>query len=167
MSHTTLAAEEVTVPAVTAVQADCMAGSGPAEIGAVMRAAFPRVGAYLQAHGLECTGAPRAIYTTFTGSETRFTLAMPCAPPPAPVPEADGVAVRELPARSVLRFTHRGPYQELGATYGEITRWLIAHDYLENEAGWTRFAGMWEEYVSDPDVVPPAELVTLIYLPLD
>ena len=166
MVHPVIAHEEVNVPPVLAVQTDCIATKGPAEIGAIMGAAFPRVFAYLTAHGLQCIGAPRAIYTTFTADETRFTLAIPCAPPPSPLTEEDGVAVRELPGTRALRFTHHGPYDQLSTSYREITGWLIVHGYIENEAGWARFAPMWEEYESDPDVVPPAELVTHIYLPL-
>ena len=168
MSHAVIAPEEVTVAATQAVQVDCVvAGGSPAEIGPVMGAAFPRVAAYLRAHGLQCIGAPRAIYTTFTGSETRFTLAIPCSPPAAPVPEEDGVGVREVPGGKTLRFTHHGPYPGLGETYRGITGWLIERGYIESEVGWVRFSGMWEEYVSDPDVVPPEELETRVYLPVE
>ena len=89
------------------------------------------------------------------------------AVPSGPVPLAEGAGyVGSIPGGKALRFTHRGPYQDLMKTYGRITELVPAKGLLKNEADWARYMSMWEEYVNDPGTTPEADPLTYIYLPL-
>jgi len=166
MSQVTLAPCEVAVPDSLALLVHVVSDPAPARIGAAMTSAFQRLGAVLGSEGLEMAAPPRAIYTDVSPERVCFTVAIPIAGPPGmPAPETD-VEVSVLPGGRALRFTHRGPYDQLAATYREVTEWLKDQKLIDTEADWSRYMPMWEEYVSDPDCTPAPELVTQIYLPL-
>jgi AraC family transcriptional regulator len=70
--------------------------------------------------------------------------------------------IHELTAGSFAEYQHVGPYEDLGAAYGEALRQLRELDgYRMRKGGWM------EIYRNDPAKTPPAELVTDIYLPVE
>jgi effector-binding domain-containing protein len=148
------------------VQLDCRCGPDPATISEAMGRAFETLGRFMGANGLAPGGPPRAIYNAYSPEGVDVTVAFPIRTPAAPIPAGGDVRVALLPGGRTLRFTHTGPYRDLAATYGRITRYLIEAGLMENEEGWAQFMPMWEEYVNDPQTTAEAELVTHIHLPL-
>ncbi|WP_148714611.1 AraC family transcriptional regulator [Chitinolyticbacter meiyuanensis] len=85
------------------------------------------------------------------------TLGVPTTPAALAAP-FEALAI--LPGRcAVLRYT--GPYSDLPEAYA----WLFGH-WLPQSGEETRDFPVYEEYLNDPKTTPPAELVTLIHLPL-
>jgi effector-binding domain-containing protein len=166
MTTTThLESMEVEVDPVLAATLTTTSPSDPQAIGAATAASFGTLGAFLARHALSPCGPPRTIYTTYGPRETTFTVAFPLAIAPAGISE-DGVRIERLPGVRALRFVHRGPYDTLRETYGQIDAWLRERGGIKTDADWARYSPMWEEYMNDPATTPPAELVTRIYLTL-
>jgi effector-binding domain-containing protein len=95
-----------------------------------------------------------------------ITLALPvAAAPPSSVVEPP-IRLDTLQGVKALRFTHLGPYTDLAHTYSRITAFMIEKQWMGSEADWARYMPMWEEYMTDPDRTPAAELMTYIYLPV-
>jgi effector-binding domain-containing protein len=157
---------EVTSAAALAVQLSAQAGPDPASIGAAMRPAFEAAMSFVTHHGLTMTGQPRTIYTDYRPDGVSFTVALPVAAAPEQPVEESSIRVDTLPALKTYRFTHHGPYPNLGHTYSQITAFMIEHGWMTSEADWARYMPMWEEYMNDPDTTPPSELITHIYLPV-
>ena len=157
--------KEVVIPPALVAQLT-RSTSDPTTIAATMSAAFETLYAAVSRHGLEVVGPPRAIYTTWSPTEVRFTVAVPIdRAPPGPLDTQD-VTIDALPECTALRFEHHGPYSELRSTYGRIEAWLRERGGIKQAADWARYAPMWEEYMNDPRTTPESELVTRIYLPL-
>jgi effector-binding domain-containing protein len=74
--------------------------------------------------------------------------------------------VGELPGGKTLCFSYYGPYSGLPAMYAAISEWLMQKGMIASERDWGRFMPMWEEYLGDPGITPPDDLLTCIYLPL-
>jgi len=161
-----IAATPTDVAPVTAVQLDCASGPDPASIGAEMHRAFSVLDEFVERNRLQPNAPARAIYTAWGPEGVKMTVAIPVVAPAAPVPASGAVRLGTLLATRTLRFTHRGPYRDLMATYGRITAYLRAEGLIEDEAGWVRFMPMWEEYLNEPGTTPEPDLLTHIHLPL-
>jgi len=157
---------EVEVEPTLAVQVDGACGPGMDGLSEAMGRAFGALEAYMQAHGLTPAGSPRAVYTVSNPEGSRFIVAFPIAAPPAGKPEPGPVRVGELPGGKMLCFAYYGSYSGLPEMYAAITAWLKEHGKLKSERDWERYMPMWEEYLGDPSVTPPEDLLTCIYLPL-
>jgi AraC family transcriptional regulator len=72
-----------------------------------------------------------------------------------------GLDVEVVPGGLFAVAEHRGPYEMLVKTWGEVMRWVEGSGY-----GF-RAAPSYEVYVNDPKEVAPEELVTEIYLPVE
>ena len=132
---------EVEVAPTLAVQIPGRCGSEPTAIKAAMGEAFDALLGVIQSHTLT-----------------------PAGPPAEPIDEATG-SVEMLDGVKGMRFTHRGPYEGLMATYGKITEFLKAKGLMQTEADWAKYMPMWEEYLNDPQTTPEDQLLTYIYLP--
>ena len=163
MTTTQLETMEVEVPPAVAVQLPVTCA--PDAIAAEMPKAFATLGAFIARHGLVCEGPPRAIYTSW-GATASFTLAFPIAAPPSTPDHQDKVVIGPLAGGRALRIVHHGPYNTIRETYGQIDAWLRERGAIRTEADWSRYRGMWEEYVNEPGQVPDEDLKTNIYLPL-
>ena len=158
---------EVDVAPVVAAQIPGQCGTDPAAIAAAMGSAFDALMAFVQRHKLVPAGPPRTIYKSYGSEEMDFVVAIPLAAEPAePVADGSG-SVEPIEGTKALRFTHRGSYQGLMATYGQITEFMKAKGLMQTEADWVRYMPMWEEYLNDPHTAPKADLVTYIYLPAE
>ena len=65
----------------------------------------------------------------------------------------------ELPGGKMARTIHKGPYQDCGPTYEKLFAWLAAN-------GKRIVAPTREVYLNDPHEVPPEEILTEIYAPI-
>jgi hypothetical protein len=104
---------------------------------------------------LEVAGPPMIEYLDTSGSEFRFTGYLPLKAPvadPLPEPMAPGVT----PTGSAQRFVHQGPYEDLDGVYASIESRLSAEGKSMKR--------VIEEYVSDPSVTDPDQMVTNIYV---
>lgn len=160
----TLEHTEVDVPSVPGVQFSTTCATDPAAIGAAMQTGFSRLMPYMARNALVPAGPPRAIYTSFTERETNFTLAFPLTGFAAAKPEA-GITLGALSGGRMHRFTHHGPYPELGRTYDAITAWMQNAGLMTGPNDWSQCSPMWEEYINDPQHTAAADLITYIYLP--
>jgi effector-binding domain-containing protein/uncharacterized protein YndB with AHSA1/START domain len=131
------------------------------EAGALLGAAYAKLGAHLAAHGLKDAAAPIAITREFN-EEThnwRFDAALVVdkADPPG-APEA-GIQTGQTYAGDILRVTHIGPYAAMEPTYAALTTFRTVAGFEDN-------GDSWEQYVSDPGSTPEAELITQINWPI-
>ena len=133
---------EVDVMPTLATQVDGRCGPGMAGLSAAMADAFGTLGDFLHGHGIAPAGPPRALYTVLGPEGSRFLAAFPVSALPGGGPKPSRVRVGELPDEKMLRFTHRGPYDRLAATYGAVTEWLKQQGMLTSEADWERHMPM-------------------------
>ncbi len=106
-----------------------------------------------KAHG-RGTGAPVAIYhDAIFGSEAVDVEVV--------VPVAADEAEETLMPATVAALTHRGPYERIGETYGQLAAWVAAH-------GMRQFGAIREVYLVGPgDVGDPAGYVTEVQMPVE
>ena len=123
------------------------------DIGAAIDAHLP---ALLDALGDRVTGPLSARYHSWgeDGGEVEFLLPVGDADP-APA----GYAEAHLRGGPLLVARYVGPYGGLKQAWMDLLAWVEATEHTVNDAPW-------ETYVSDCGVVPEAELVTEIVLPL-
>lgn len=156
---------ETEVTPILAAQIAGECGMNPSEIKPAISKAFDTLCGFMQSHGLEAAGPPRTIYTSYSPTGMKFIVAAPVVEAPAEPVQSDEGTVGTIEGCKALRFTHRGSYEGLMATYGRITAFLKARDLMQSEADWARFMPMWEEYLNDPHTTPEDDLLTYIYLP--
>jgi len=120
--------------------------------------AFKKVDAYLDGAGLKAAGPAMTIYTATDDSGFDFKAAVPLAEPPKSPPGHD-LAVGQSPDGKVLKFVHRGSYDEMNQTYEAITNFL-------DEKGLDAKDLLIEEYTTDLVTTPQDMLVVNVFVPL-
>ncbi|MES2072559.1 MAG: GyrI-like domain-containing protein [Pseudomonadota bacterium] len=115
-----------------------------AEIQQVMGPAFQEVMATLGAQGLKPAGAFFSHHLKMDPETFDFEVGVPVS---AAVTAAGRVKAGKLPAATVARAVYRGPYEGLGAAWGEFDEWIKAE-------GHTPAANLWEIYVAGPETGP-------------
>ena len=109
------------------------------------------------AQGIALDGPWFTHHLTLPGETFDFEIAVPVAAPIAP---AGRVQPGRLRAATVARALYRGPYEGLGAAWGELGAWIAAQ-------GHTPDADLWECYVSGPESGPdPSHWLTELNRPL-
>ena len=145
-----------------------VAGESASDPDAVARAvdkAFAKLFAFVKKNGLSAWGAPRALYTECGPKRTKFIVAVPILKTPGEPIRGGSAYTGELAGGSAYRFTHRGSYGGLAATYDCITRFMTARGLMAGSDDWDRYMPMWEEYANNPAKTPEDDLLTYIYLP--
>jgi effector-binding domain-containing protein len=124
---------------------------------AFLGVAFPELYQHVGAHGIIATGEPFVVYHAFGPDGIDAEV---CAPVAGPAPTAGRIQAHTLPAATVVRTLHEGPYEALSGAYDAIHHWVADHGYVV--AGPHR-----ERYLTGPDVkVPPSEYRTELDLPI-
>ena len=125
--------------------------------------AFKKVGAYLDSAGLKPSGPAMTIFTSTDDTGFDFKAAIPLAEPPksppAQSPAGREIAVGQSPDGKVLKFVHRGSYDDMNQTYEAITNYL-------DEKGLDAKDLLIEEYVTDLVTSPQDMLVVNVLVPL-
>ena len=103
-------------------------------------------------------GPPFILYHYPVDAESEGDIEI-CAPVRDPFPDTAGVVGREQEGGPVAATEHHGPYQELAGAYHAITAYISGNGY--EIAGPPR-----EIYMSDPRMVPAAELITRLEFPV-
>jgi effector-binding domain-containing protein len=98
------------------------------------------------------------IYTSTDDTGFDFKAAIPLAEAPKPPPGKE-IAVGQSPEGTVLKFVHRGSYDEMNQTYEAITNYL-------DEKGLDAKDLLIEEYVTDLVSSPQDMLVVNVFVPL-
>jgi effector-binding domain-containing protein len=124
----------------------------------VLIEAFKKVNAYLDGAGLKASGPAMTIYTSTDDTGFDFKAAVPLAEPPK-APPGKEIAVGQSPDGKVLKFVHRGSYDEMNQTYEAITNYL-------DEKGLDAKDLLIEEYVTDLVTAPQDMLVVNVLVPL-
>jgi len=131
-----------------------------AEIGKAYAESYAKIMGYLKANNLNEAGAPIAITRKWDEAAKVFDFEAGIPVDRSDVALSDSeVHLLQTYGGQALKVTHTGPYEDLAKTYEMIKAYMQAYGY--QKAG-----DEWEQYVSDPGKVPPAELVTLIYYPV-
>lgn len=105
--------------------------------------------------GDQIAGPPFAAYHGVSPDRIDVEALLPLR---STVPARGRVRATTLAGGPAVQIRHIGPYEELGATYASIGRWLASH--RRAAAGPVR-----EIYLSEPSV-PATERVTLVVQPL-
>jgi effector-binding domain-containing protein len=155
---------EVDVRSVPGVQYETTCATDPSAVKAAMEAGFTRLMPYIARNNLVPAGPPRAIYSAMAEHQMSFTLACPVANTAGANAEP-GITLGMLPGGHMHRFTHHGPYPELGQTYDAITGWMQSESDATGPKEWSQCFPMWEEYINDPMRTAAADLITYIYIP--
>lgn len=106
---------------------------------------------------VEPAGPPFVIYHEFGPDGIDAEV---CVPVSGHVPASGHIVARTLPAMTVARTLHVGPYDQLGGAYAAVTDWMTRTEHVA--------AGpMLERYLNSPDeVASPAEYRTEIEVPI-
>jgi effector-binding domain-containing protein len=125
--------------------------------------AMGRLYGWVGQRGIQPVGMPAGVYLSDPGlgqDTAIWELRTPIAEdlPEAPPDETD-CGIKHLDPRTVAYAMHRGPYEGIGTTYGELAMWIEANGY--------KVVGPPEElYFSDPDTTAPADYLTEIRFPV-
>ena len=118
-----------------------------------------RVAVHLAHHGEAPDGHPVILYDMDLSRDDEFTFEV-CFPVAAPLPEAEGIVRKELPAARVAFTTFFGPYDTIWNAHVELQSWLIEHGH--KAAGPLRETGL----VSEEDAADPRDWVTELSVPV-
>lgn len=100
--------------------------------------AFQRLKAETERAGLKPAGKPVAVFLFTDDTGFRFRAMTPLAEEPSNPSLGPDFSVAKTPAGRAVKFEHRGPYDEIDATYEAITAWLddrnlLAEDFFVEE----------------------------------
>jgi effector-binding domain-containing protein len=113
--------------------------------------------AFLDKQGIKPAGLPLIVYTSTDDNGFGFIAEIPVDQEPKTLPKS--ITVGKSPEGKVLKFVHRGSYDNMDNTYEAITNHL---DDRKLEAKDTFI----EEYVTDPLKTPEDKLVINVFVPL-
>ena len=113
-------------------------------IAQLMGPLFGEVHGYIRQQGQSPSGMPLTIYHSMNGNSVELECALPVA---SPLAGTDRIRACELPAGTIATVTHRGPYDELPATWAALTGWMKSQ-------GLEAAGAPWEVYVTDPGAEP-------------
>ena len=126
-----------------------------------MAAAFPaaiqEVLAGIRAQGALPAGPLFARYLRMGSGEVEVEIGFPLE---RPIEPEGRLTISSLPGGRALRAVHRGPYEELYASWDQFGRWVAENGHDPDE-------GLWESYVTGPESSQDAnEWRTELFLPL-
>lgn len=123
------------------------------ELPSLLGKAFELTMAQVQASGAQVAGPPFARYLGF-GDRIEAEVGFPYIGKLSPTEQVYDAVLP--PGRAVIA-THVGPYEEIGAAWHRLERWLLAQ-------GLSLASAPWESYLSGPE--DPGQPVTQIVFPV-
>lgn len=128
-----------------------------AELRTVFSPALATAAAGLAAQGLTPTGPAMALYRQTAPDKVEVVIGFSVEQSVMP---GEDLVCEALPTGPAVCTVHSGPYEDLEATYGELTRWMLAEGLVASPV-------MWEEYLAGPGNEPdPARWLTRVVFPL-
>ena len=115
-----------------------------AEIRNVMGPGLAELAAVLAAQGIAPAGPWLTHHFRNPGDTFDFEICIPVAETVTP---SGRVKPSELPAGTVARAIYRGPYEGLGAAWGEFGAWIEAQGHVPS-------VELWECYLAGPETGP-------------
>jgi effector-binding domain-containing protein len=88
---------------------------------------------------------------------TPYWAAFTIGPDAQPTGELE---VYTSPGGKYVRAVHRGPYEDLGATWEKFARYVLA------QGSYDASRPMLENYISDPGTTPAEDLITHLFIPV-
>ena len=130
-----------------------------AEIQKVMGPAIGEVIAAAAAQGVGLAGPVFSHHFKMDPAMFYFEVGVPVS---GPIKPTGRVVASQLPAgRAVARTIYRGPYDGLGAAWGEFCQWISAQGHKTAD-------NLWERYLAGPESSPdPAKWETELNRPLN
>lgn len=104
------------------------------------------------------SGPPLIVYHDVIDTDTDGEIEI-CVPIDTAIDGDSSVYQRELEGGTMAVTIHHGPYAEIAPAYQNLTEWISERGH--EIAGPPR-----EIYLNDPQIVPPAELLTRIAFPI-
>ena len=128
-------------------------------IGPACAEILPRLAAWLAAKGSKPDGPPIVVYHSVNQATGDFD-AQPAFFVSSPISGEGDITTGETAGGEALFTIHAGPYDKLGETWSQV--------FARAEAMHRRVTkSSWEAYLNTPAEVPPSELRTEIYVPID
>jgi effector-binding domain-containing protein len=122
----------------------------------VVGEAYGAIMQYAGQLGLQPSGAPFVAYYNMDMQDLDLEIGFPFD---QKLPGKGIVLAGEIPGGKAAACLHVGPYDQLGAAYETLQRWMQASGYVP--------AGVaYEFYLNDPQATPAAELRTQLVFPL-
>lgn len=122
----------------------------------VLGEAYAAIGQYLGSLGEVPGGAPFVAYYNMNIEDLDIEAGFPVS---KPIPGTGTIQSNQMPAGKYATCLYKGPYNECGAAYEELTRWVLAQ-------GCETTGVAHEFYLNDPTETPPQELKTQIIFQL-
>ena len=129
------------------------------EIGKKMGEAFQTLGSFIGEQSIDVVGPPLAVYHDYSDSGMTMDIGFPVAAA-ALAKATDPIKVGETPAGKAIKVIHKGSYDGLRDTYGEIEA-----DFKSKGMAMSPVA--WEVYLNSPDETPADELITEIFMKVE
>jgi effector-binding domain-containing protein len=127
------------------------------ELPGFLQTAFPELFGRLRSLGVSPAGPPFVIYHEFGADGIDAEVSVPIG---EPVAAGGRIESRVLPAMTVARTVHVGPYEKLGDAYAAVSAWVGSH-------GFEAAGPIQERYLNGPgDAVAPSGYLTEIDLPI-
>ncbi len=126
--------------------------------------AFPKLFGWIVEKGYIPAGPPMGVYFNAPGEvpdeELLWEIQCPIGGDIAPSgPDERGLGVKQVEGAEVASTMHKGPFDQVGATFGALVGWIMENVY--------EIAGPAEEvYLSKPEKTPPEELLTELRFPV-
>jgi effector-binding domain-containing protein len=152
MSHRIRVMEREAILAISRRRPVMLDGIGPA-----LGETFGELYGHLAMSGVDPAGPPFVIYHDMPTPDLPLDVEV-CAPIAALTDAPAGCTVGWIPGGSFATLVHRGPYETIGAAYGELVTWAERHH--RELVGPPR-----ETYLSEPET-PPAEIRTIVEWPV-
>ena len=122
----------------------------------VVGQAYGAVFQYASQLGFQPSGAPFVAYHNMDMQDLDMEIGFPYA---QKLPGKGNVVAGEIPGGKAAACLHVGPYDQLGAAYEALHKWMGANGYVPTGVAY-------EFYLNDPQTTPPAELQTQVVFPL-
>ena len=129
----------------------------PDELPGFLQTAFPELLGRLRLVGVSPSGPPFVIYHEFGIEGIDAEVSVPIGEPFA---AAGRIQTRGLPAMTVARTVHVGPYEKLEDAYAAVSEWIRGH-------GFEATGPVWERYLNGPgERVASSEYRTEVEMPI-
>jgi effector-binding domain-containing protein len=127
-----------------------------AKLPQVLGESYGAIGQYLSRLGETPGGAPFVAYYNMNMEDLDIEVGFPVS---KPLPNSGPIQSNQMPAGKYATCLYKGPYNECGPAYEELTRWVLAQ-------GCETTGVAYEFYLNDPTETPPQELKTQIIFQL-
>lgn len=126
--------------------------------------AFGKLFGWIAEKGYAPAGPPSGMYCNAPGlvpdEELVWEIRCPIGGEISPsAPDERGLGIRRVEEAEMAATMHKGPFLEVGNTYGPLVSWIMENGY--------EIVGPPEEiYFSEPEKTPPEELLTEVMFPV-